>query len=396
LLPLWQSNTFIDRRRPVTPSLWQEDRYYHESTKFSGTQGMTEVAQAAYLMAHGRLGRGGVLGRTGYLGGVRLEDTAVDSWGRVRARTLSTPAQQLADPVGAALRDFGNNYREDRGAYRKPFPSIHAFHDLTPNLKFRAAFSTSFGRAGFDTFVPAETPNETASTVAVSNPGIRPQTAKNWDVGCEYYFEPVGQVSISWFHKEIRDYIIANQEVRVIPSGADNGYNGEYAGWSERSTINSGTAVAQGWEFSYQQQFTFLPGALKGLSALFNYTWIDTHGLFNGTTYLTRREVQTFIPHTANAQLSWNYRRFSTRLLYNFTGEHLNVFNATPALRLYRRGFKNLNAGIAYQVRPSLSLTLDAANVLNEPQVVYRGSKDRTQRTILNFVTLTAGINGRF
>ena len=145
-----------------------------------------------------------------------------------------------------------------------------------------------------------------------------------------------------------------------------------------------------------QVGFTFLPGALKGLSGLFNYTWIDSHGLFNGATSLTRRELQAFIPHTANAQLAWNYRRFSTRLLYNFTGEHLNVFNATPALRLYRQSFRNLNAGIAYQVRPSLTLTLDAANVLNEPQVVYRGAKDRTQRVILNFVTLTAGINGRF
>ena len=157
-LPLWQATSVIDRRRPVAPALWREDLYYHESQKFSATQGLTETAQAAYLMAQGKLGREGWLARSGYLGGVRFEETLVDTWGWVRSRRLTTAAQQVADPVGAALLDYGNNYRADRRSYRQPFPSVHAFHDVTSNLKFRTAFSTSFGRAGFDTFVPAETP----------------------------------------------------------------------------------------------------------------------------------------------------------------------------------------------------------------------------------------------
>jgi outer membrane receptor protein involved in Fe transport len=84
-------------------------------------------------------------------------------------------------------------------------------------------------------------------------------------------------------------------------------------------------------------------------------------------------------------------------VLYNFTGEYIDVYNATnPALHLYRESFKTVNAGIAYQVRPALGLSLDVANVFNEPQVFYRGFKGRTQRTIVNFVTVTVGVNGRF
>jgi outer membrane receptor protein involved in Fe transport len=154
--------------------------------------------------------------------------------------------------------------------------------------------------------------------------------------------------------------------------------------------------IAQGWEFSYRQQFTFLPGLLKGLAASFNYTWIDTHGMYTPTSYLTRREVEGFIPHAANASLSWRYRKFSTRVLYNFTGEYINTYNAAPALRLYRLSHKTVNVGLAYQYRPSISFSLDVANIFNEPQVFYRGSKDRTQRTLINFVTITAGVNGRF
>jgi hypothetical protein len=35
--------------------------------------------------------------------------------------------------------------------------------------------------------------------------------------------------------------------------------------------------------------------------------------------------VAGFIPHAANASLSWRYRKFSARALYNFTGEHRDL-----------------------------------------------------------------------
>jgi iron complex outermembrane recepter protein len=396
-LPRWQSHMFMNERRPRDPAAWREDRYYHETQKFTATRGLTESTSAAYAMAQGRLGRDGFLGRTGYLGGVRVEGTTVDSWGWVRSRALSTAAQQTADPAGSAARDYANNAREIHGKYTNAFPSLHAYHDLTPGLKLRSSFSTSYGRAALNNFFVTETPDEANQRLSVNNPGLKPQTAKNWDTSLEYYFEPVGQLSLGWFHKEIHDYIIDNQEIRIIPSGPDNGYDGEYAGWTERTSVNGGTAVAQGWEFSYRQQFTFLPGLLKGLAGSFNYTWIDTHGMFDGNVYLTRHEVPGFIPYAANASLSWRYRKFSARILYNFTGEHITAYNATsPALHLYRFSMKTVNVGVGYQVSPSLGFSFDVANLFNEPQAFYRGFKSRSQRTLSNFVTVTAGVNGRF
>jgi outer membrane receptor protein involved in Fe transport len=119
--------------------------------------------------------------------------------------------------------------------------------------------------------------------------------------------------------------------------------------------------------------------------------------MYSGTRYLTSREVTGFIPHVANLSLSWRHRSFSTRVLYNFTGEHITSFDATnPARNLYRFSRKTVNVGVAYQWRPALGLSLDIANLFNEPQVLYRGFKNRMQDTIISFVTVTAGINGRF
>jgi iron complex outermembrane recepter protein len=403
-IPIFQSHMFTEDGRPAGQfaQYWTEDRYFHESQKYIGTRWLTEEVSATYLMANGRLGRDGFGRRFGYLGGVRWETTETNARGWVRSRTLSNAAQQAADPLGWATRDYANNFRENPGKYTKGFPSVHAHYDITNNLKFRVSYSTSYGRPPIANLLPGETPNESVNppTLTVNNPGLGPYTATNWDSTLEYYFEPVGSLTVGWFHKDIRDFIITSDN-GTIGDGPDNGYNGNYAGWLERTQINGGDAIAQGMEFAYSQQFTFLPGALKGLALSANYTRILTHGRREGTRYLTSREVVNFIPHVANVTLTWRHRRFNTRVLYNFTGEHITTYSVTnnipnPALHQYRYSNKTVNFGFGYQLRPAVSFSFDVANVFNEPQEFYIGHKGRHRRSIVNFVTVTAGVNGRF
>ncbi|MBM3854326.1 MAG: TonB-dependent receptor, partial [Verrucomicrobia bacterium] len=396
-LPRWMMSDFIHKGEPVDPSLWREDFYYKQQLNYTGTRGAAEAVTAAYGMAQGRLGRAGFLGRTGFLGGVRVERTDTRSYGWVRARFGSTAAQQQADPVGSADRDYANTRRTSRGRTTKSFPSVHLTHDLTSNLKARASWSTSFGRPALTNLLPNETVSETNQTVTINNPSLLPQMAKNWDFSLEYYFEPVGNFSVGWFHKTITDYIVSGTNAGIVPGGNDNGYNGEYEGFTRLTAANAGTAFVQGWEFSYQQQFTFLPGLLRGLSGSANYTVIATHGNFGGTANRKTGEVAGFIPKAANASLSWRHRSFSTRLLYNFTGNHISSYSATsPALNLYRMERNTVSLGLAYQLRPSLAFSCDVANLFNEPQRIYAGVPGRTQDWIINFVTITLGVNGRF
>jgi hypothetical protein len=55
-----------------------------------------------------------------------------------------------------------------------------------------------------------------------------------------------------------------------------------------------------------------------------------------------------------------------------------------------------VNTGVSYQWRPSVSFFLDVANVFNEPQRLYIGYQDRTQRIIHAGTSLTFGVSGRF
>jgi TonB-dependent receptor len=390
-LPQWEPVQFFADRQPITPALWTEDRYFNEQNKYTANRAVTENVTAGYALASGRVGR------TGLIAGVRTERTETSSWGWVRARTGSTVAQQTADPVGSATRDYAGTQRNLSGSYTKSFPSAHLTHDLTSDLKARLSWSTSFGRPPLNNALPNETISETNQTLTVNNPSLLPQNAATWDATLEYYFEPVGTLSLGWFNKTITDYIIAGTNAGTIATGNDNGFNGEYAGFTRLTSSNAGTAKVSGWEFNYQQQFTFLPGLLKGFGASANYTLIRTNGNFGGTTSRSTNEVPGFIPRTGNATLSWRYKKFSTRLLYNFTGSYITAFTAaTPGRNLYRFQYATVNAGVSYQVRPNLQLTLDAANLTNEPQSLYRGVRSQMQSTILNGTSLTFGVNGRF
>ena len=339
----------------------------------------------------------GKIGRFGYLGGVRQERTDIDSFGYVRAHVLSSAARQTADPAGAAQLDYANNARRIKGRYSDNFPSVHLSYDVTPGLKARASWSTSFGRAPFSNLFPSETPDDANRRITINNPALRPQYAREWDAALEYYFEPIGQFSITWFRKDIRDYIVNNIDGGIVQPGTDNGYNGDYAGYQVLRTDNAGSAVCNGWEISYQQQFAFLPGILRTLGASANFTYLRTHGVFGGTSYLGTYQVVGFIPQTGNLNVSWRYRALGVRVRTNYHGRYINAFNATsPARNEYRFARTVTDLGFTWQLRPNTQLFWDITNLTNEPQAFYRYVPSQMDVTKVNGTTWTMGMSGRF
>jgi TonB-dependent receptor len=390
-IPQWESSDFISTRTPARPELWQEDLYFFESNRYVGRRDVAETVTSGYLMTQGRTGA------TGFIAGVRVERTETASSGWVRARTGSTAAQQRADPAGSAQRDYASTRRELAGEYTKAFPSLHLNHDVTRNLKARLSWSTSFGRPPLSNLLPNETVNEPAQTLTINNPSLLPQLAANWDAALEYYFEPAGVISAGWFHKRIRDYIINGVNAGTVGTGNANGFNGEYAGFTLLTRANAGTALVSGWEFTYQQQFTFLPGLLRGLSASANYTLLETSGDFGGTETRRTGDVPGFIPRTGNFGLAWRHRSFGARVGVNYVGTYITNFTAPGSPRnLYRFSRTITTVGVSYHYRPGLNLTVDVSNLFNEPEAFYRGYRDRMQSTNLPGVAVTAGLNGRF
>jgi TonB-dependent receptor len=390
-IPFWDVGALMEDGNPKDPSLWKEDLYYGEEQKYVATRQVTETVTAGYGMIQGKYGR------TGFLAGIRTEKTEDKSWGYVRAHYGSTSAEREEDPVGSAKKDYADMRREIRGAYTQSFPSLHLMYDFTPKLKGRASWSTSFGRPALNNLVPSETYNTVEETLTISNPGLKPQNSTNWDFTLNYYLKSVGTVSAGWFHKTITDFIVTNIESGTVPDGPDNGYNGDYAGYRILTSANAGTAYCQGWELSYQQQFTFLPGLLRGLGFLANYTVMDTHGDFGQATYLTTGEVVGFIPRTGNIRLSWSYNRFSMSVSANYMGSFISNYSRSDLGRnLYRKGRTVVSLGCSYRLKPYATLTLDFGNITDEWFETYRGIPSQMERTAINGITINVGVRGRF
>lgn len=391
VIPTWRSADFFENNEPTDPSLWNENLYFREMSRYITTANVSEKVTATYIMGQGKY-RG-----VGLLAGVRAERTEVSSDGRVRARVLSTAAQQLADPIGSAQRDYANNTRHIDGDYTKTFPSAHLTYDITSDLKAHVSWSTSFGRPPFGNLVPNETPNEGARTITVNNPALQPQYAKNWDATLEYYLKPVGLLSVGWFHKKITDYIVTGISNGTVASGVDNGYSGEYAGYEILSTANAGTAFVQGMEFSYRHQLSFLPAPFNGFGINANYTILRTHGDYGTSGYRSTREIINFIPKTGNVDLNYKYKAFSGRVLVSYQGDYITTFSAAgPGLHVYKYPRTIVNLGLGYQLRPSVNLFCEVSNIFNEQQRRYLFDRTRLYSTAINGTLINAGFTGRF
>jgi len=368
------------------PALWAEDLYFRTADAFSTTRNAKEEVTAGYIQAQAKIKR------LNLLGGVRTEKTEVSGFGYVRVRPAT--AAQIPDPVARAINDW-NNPVTNLGSYTRSFPSIHVTYEITDRLRAQASWSTSFGRPPFTNLVPSASISDPNQTVTIGNPAVGPQYAKNIDLSLQYYIRPAGLVSVGYFEKDIKDYILTTN-VGVVGVGRDNGFEGSYEGYSLLSSTNAGRAEVRGWEFDYRQQLTFLPGWLKGFAVAGNFTILKTEGDFGGATVRSDKEVAGFIPRTGNASLTYTLGRFKSNVLFNYTGDYLNTFSATPQRNIYRAERKLVNAGVAYEWRPSLSFFIDVTNIFNEPQQTYLWTKDRPQRIIYAGQSVTFGINGRF
>lgn len=366
------------------PALWTEDLAYRAQQKYVSNRNAIEEIQAGYVRLSGRWRR------LALTGGLRVENTEVQGYTFLRFRT--TPVAQEPDPFKRFALDYGDV--SNRGDYRRSFPSVHATLDLAANLKARASWSTSFARPNFVQLIPTATVNEAQQTVTGSNPGLGPQFARNLDLKLEYYFKPAGLLAVGYFKKNIRDYILT-QEVGIVPFGPDNGYDGFYEGYRLFTSVNGGTANVRGWEVDYRQQFTWLPGLLRGLGLMANYTRLETEGDFGGT-YRRTAEIPGFTPRSANASLTYTYRGFTIRVTTSYTGRIITTYSANAASRIYRKPLTATNLNLTYRLHRYASVFCDVSNVFEAGPSSYRYVPERVRETRFLPSAVTFGVNGQF
>jgi len=348
------------------PGLFRESIAANIITRLTNDQYFEEKIRSGYVMGNVDIGRFSALG------GVRVEETRTMGEGALQYISPEERARRAAwvGPVTDAetIRRTTAEYsgrREASGEYRDVFPGVHFKYEPMRGLIARASYASNIGRPNIGQLIPRTTVNDENQTISASNPGLKPQFAQNFDLSLEYYFEPVGQLTAGLFRKEMKQFIYTQGGI-IVGSGADNGFDGQYTGYSLSTQQNGGFATVEGFELAYQQQFTFLPGWLSGLGVHANYTKLESKGNYGSAVVRSSSEVEGFVPESGSFGISYIKDRITTRLQMTYAGRFLRVYSTSQARLDYARPQTLFNIKTVYRVSKQFDVYLDVNNMFNE------------------------------
>ena len=392
----WVDLLGVAQHKEDHPELWPENISYRYVQRLQSLQDVRETIASAFVMGNVQIQRLGILA------GLRVEETETQGNGPVNKAVNPAEAARRAAFVGLlteaeiirrANYDWGSRTHAE-GKYRNVFPGIHFKYAHGSGLLTRASYSTSIGRPGIASIIPSLTVNETSERVTVNNAGLKPQKSDNFDLSLEYYFEPIGIFSTSFFLKEVSSFIFTDSS-QIVGSGANNGFDGLYEGYGITTSSNGGSARYRGFEVNYQQQFTFLPGFWSGFGLNINYTQLETKGDYGGTVATT--QVAGFRPRTGNISVNYRKGKYEVRLQTNWLDTYLTTTSTNAALLAYEAPRKTTNAKFTYTLGRGTSVYFNWDNVFREPEVnSWRGYRDRMAITRMVYPSIAAGLQGRF
>jgi TonB-dependent receptor len=388
----------IDRFIAANPEYWRRQLANDLQTALTGHQQFEEQIRAGYVMGNVRFGKLNVLT------GVRIEDTETEGEGALQVITPEERVRRAAwvgpltdaEIERRAIEEFGRRQKRS-GDYRSVFPGLHLKYQFNRSILARFSYSETIGRPNIGQLIPRTTVNYDNQTVSTSNPGLKPQWSQNYDLSAEVYFEPAGLFTVGAFQKDI-DKFIYTAGGQVIGSGQDNGFSGEYAGFTLTTQFNGGFAKVRGIEVSYNQQLTFLPGIWNGLGVFANATWMKAEGNYgtgNAIALAPNPRVAGFNPFIANAGVSYIRGKLNLRASYNYRDRYLVGFNANESRATYAAARPTLDLKTLYSFNRRLSMYLDVVNVTMTPDRERQFGFGRPQTTHLMRPQVFFGVNLR-
>jgi TonB-dependent receptor len=271
------------------------------------------------------------------VGGFRWEQHEIDGYATDRALTRS----------GIARTNL---------KYDKIYPSLSAKY--TPSwekaLVIRGGVSRTVGHPDYadliGTVTVETTPGANDGSITGVNPDLQPYFTTNYDVSAEYYLKNSGVISVAFFRKDVKNYIVdrgmtaADIAVIAAESGLDPA---QFATGTIRD--NGPDSSVQGVELGYAQNLTFLPAPFDKLNVQTNFTLTDADGDDNDVLWAQQRGAAA---KTFNFVVGYRIGKWSITSATNWTGDTvasglvnsewiLGTRNANPDLDTRMVSFKS-------------------------------------------------------
>lgn len=313
----------------------------------------SEQTAAGYVMATADLGD--LL----LTGGVRLEHYSLRNAGTVVSAGVANPLS-----VKSSDTDL--------------FPSLNARFALGEDFVVRVSGQRGVSRPAYGAIRVGASINDTASpgTISGGNPQLASEYTWGVDGSVEWYLPGNGLLSVAGFHRWVDNVFYANAQ--VVGDDLYNAPGRDRSGYLLASTFNGENGRLYGVEFSYQQQFAFLPSPLDGFGFQGNLTLLD--GKFDtalvGGVQQKGIAFQGLSDTIYNTSLYYEKYGLSARVSYQWRSDWLDSLGGFGSGES-RKSYGNLDVSLRYQINDALTVFMDAANLTNEKYIAYQDTLEQ-------------------
>jgi iron complex outermembrane receptor protein len=366
------------------PEYFVPDTVGNVKRQLDNNKKVGETVNAAYFEVQPRVGK------AQFDLGLRYEKTETDARvADIRSAKEVTAAGLSVSTVPGLLYQYRNGaYTTRHGEYDDWFLSGGAKYDFTKKLVGQLAFSQSILRPDYGNLGGVVAVDDTNLFVTVPNPLLKPEHSTKYFASLQYYLEPSGVIGISAYKLDVKDMQVTG--ITVNPE--DVGYNpADYAGYTFRSAQNlDGTNTNKGIVLEYDQQLTFLPGALRGLGLRGSITKIDANG------------ERVSLPKTAaNWGVRYSYGKFDFQLTGNSQSKYRTSALSNTATTanngiLYHAARELWNISASYKINRQFEVMLAGRNIFNAPDIIYSNERSRVQQYSIYGSMWNVGVKGTF
>ncbi len=311
--------------------------------------------------------------------------------GNFGARWVNTEieAAGYSSLSGVTTRITGANNYDDI------LPSLNLSIEPVENVMVRFGAARVMARPPVTSLVPVfslSAPNAANRTASLGNVNLDPYRADTFDLSLEWYFAPESLLSLAFFYKDISTYVQTTQQrltyaeltamnPQAFPAAADRPPAEDYV--FSRPTNTPGGPL-KGFEISYQQPFTFLPGAFSNLGVQANFTHVESEIDYCTTAACTayvKANLVNLSPDAWNATLYYDDGRFNARVSAAYRDTY---YQQVPAANGGSRGIVatgktetlSIDASASFDITDHLTLTLEGINLTDEANRQNHGELD--------------------
>lgn len=262
--------------------------------------------------------------------------------------------------------------------YSDTLPSLNLSWSVADDVLLRFGAAKVMARPGLGSLSPGVniTVSGSSRTVSGQNPLLDPFRATTYDLGVEWYFAEDALLSAAFFYKDIDSFVQTTRATGTfdqnpfgLPASLRPATTSAQDSWEFTFPVNTPGGPLKGYELSYQQPFSFLPGAWSNFGIQLNHTHVEsTIDYLTATGTLAARENLTGLSENAwNATLYYEDERFSARVSLADRSDYLTTVPGRDGNNVEgTRGTRSVDASASYKLNDRIEFTLEGINLNNE------------------------------